>query len=1245
MAKSMDFCKCAALLASAVCASAVSAVRADTLPVTAYIQDGLVVQYDGIENAGTGAHDPAATVWVDLTGNGHDLVLNAGDTVGTDCVNIIRGSRTASNAIFTAYSPITIEFNARPTAMDKAGNWASAIANIPYIGALGWAAHSNSKALFVKRPRSEADENDYYRSYNSGYSSLANLIAAAVYQTYAACPGLGTKSEAASRAYINGAAVAATSGLNWESTDNPRAVTNLALVVGGAKTTSDVRSIRIYNRELTAAEIAINNAVDKVRFDGAELSTVLPGYHYNAALGIVVKDAQAWKLDISGTPINAATPTPAYGSTNVLADGATFLCAAPAVWTNAACDTAAVCAGYKVYTNATVYAEGVATNFTYVHPDCADGASLVWQWAAEYKTTATSTGTGTVAPAEQWTAHSDTATVSATPGEGWAFHKWTGDVPPDVNVYAPTISFAADRPRALVAEFNITWEGTTNIALTAATKVYVPAGQTNRIDKLSGAYPLTKTGEGVLEIRWAASSGGSIVISEGTVHFTTPRPDDLFARAYFHVDANDPSTMTIETANGTNFVTRWNDADGRTDRYATHCTTVWNCRKNPENRKPFLREGFQNGLPVMDFGRLLTTDNTNQLGEAIGYGAAMKFDRTTPYIKEGFTVASDTEDYYEASSKGSGMSFFSHETSYRFTRCSANPTAGTYLGIMADNAQNNDYFDYGKSVWLDGNVLTGHPKWTRPSAGFHILRIHPTKDGNTTFNSFGAEYHSSTSRSYGGQRIAEYVLFTNATETGESTMTAGEATTITGYLKVKWFPVSIASVTIEKGASFAVDEDVKLSVPITDNGARNISLGCQTAIFNKLSKVGAWIHVDASQTNTMTIVTENGTNYVTRWNDVDGGAGYCYDENTTGLGGQRTNPEKRKPYLNPELTQNGLPIIDLGSAIHYWNTNGHGAAFMIGGLDRTYIREYLSVISDTEDLKTSGAGYPGPSYISYRGGTAPWSGQNGGRRGELVSGKNPPLFRSSDNSACVNGDNYVNGVKQAFNYNPPDGFNIVNVRPTSGLWCNLIGRNIRGVSGQHIDSYGGQRIAEYMLFTSAIDDTKRQRIYNALRNKWYGDTPATTNVYNLLALGAEADLTVKYEAVAVTDTLSLAGRLTAPYISAANIAVASTGAAVDGALTLADGATLTFTRLPDDTWTSLSATSVTAEGAVTVTLSGSLKGMGGKSVRLIATDNPPASLAGWTLEFDSNATTARLVLKDDGIWAEFLSPGLIFSVK
>ena len=40
-----------------------------------YVQDGLVAMWDGIENAGWGTHDDAATVWKDLTGNGNDATI------------------------------------------------------------------------------------------------------------------------------------------------------------------------------------------------------------------------------------------------------------------------------------------------------------------------------------------------------------------------------------------------------------------------------------------------------------------------------------------------------------------------------------------------------------------------------------------------------------------------------------------------------------------------------------------------------------------------------------------------------------------------------------------------------------------------------------------------------------------------------------------------------------------------------------------------------------------------------------------------------------------------------------------------------------------------------------------------------------------------------------------------------------------------------------------------------------------
>ncbi len=829
-----------------------------------------------------------------------------------------------------------------------------------------------------------------------------------------------------------------------------------------------------------------------------------------------------------------------------------------------------------------------------------------------------------------------------------------------MKIWRMSLACAASLAASAALADPLTWEGSTNLTMTADTTVEVPAGTTNVIDTLGGAYTLTKTGGGVLEVRYSKSESAKFVVSEGLLRFANPRPDDIFAKAYFHVDASDLSSMTIETVNGTNFVTRWNDTDGRTNRYARHCTTVWNCRTNPENRKPFLRMNFQNGLPVMDFGSLLTKYNTNEVGQALGYGAAMNFDKTTPYIKEGFNVFSDTPDYDEwpnvPSFSGSmnGMSIFSHETSYRFTRHSFSGS-GVYLGLMNDNANNNDYFATGKSVWLDGSVLNSHPKWTRPSMGFHILRIHPTKDGGTTFNSFAAEYNSSSDCSYGGQRIAEYVLFTNTTETGASAMTTNEAAMINRYLRVKWFPQTLAAVTVESGASFEVEDGFNLSIrSFTDNGAENLAVFCATNVYDRaLDHVGAYLHLDASKTNTMTLVAQDGTNFVTRWNDVDGGSMYVVPASDAGSFGQRTNPSTRRPFLNPVMTQNGLPFADLGSAIYVGYTNSEGVAIGYGGAFKFYtlsssyvakVREYLSVISDTEDLKTAPKGKDGPAYLAYYTGNT-YNGQNEGRRGATVAGKNPAIFRQDDNAACVNGTIVVNGEAKTYAYNPPDGFSVINLRPTAAINSNMIGRSLRKNSkGQAADTYGGQRIAEYMIFTSVLDDEKRDRIYKALRTKWFGDAPGTTNFYNNLSLGEKSEMTVKYEALAVTNRLTLAGSIAVPVLTAANIDVAGTNAMIDSALTVPDGAALSFSRQADGSWTSLSVKSVAADGAVRVALTADdQRGLGGTAARLIALEAPPASLDGWTLEWNGKYE-ATLVLREDGVWVEFLKPGSVLLV-
>jgi len=71
----------------------------------------------------------------------------------------------------------------------------------------------------------------------------------------------------------------------------------------------------------------------------------------------------------------------------------------------------------------------------------------------------------------------------------------------------------------------------------------------------------------------------------------------------------------------------------------------------------------------------------------------------------------------------------------------------------------------------------------------------------------------------------------------------------------------------------------------------------------------AWFHVDASQTNTMTFATHNGTNYITRLNDVRGNGRYASPssgDNYTSI----TAPHA--PWLQNDF-QNGRSVIDFGT--------------------------------------------------------------------------------------------------------------------------------------------------------------------------------------------------------------------------------------------------------------------------------------------------------------------------------------------
>ena len=137
------------------------------------------------------------------------------------------------------------------------------------------------------------------------------------------------------------------------------------------------------------------------------------------------------------------------------------------------------------------------------------------------------------------------------------------------------------------------------LTLTGDVEIAVPAGTTNHIEfLLGGNHTITKTGAGCLEIGIVTNTGVSIAVSEGTLAFSDPRTLTTTG-TLFHVDASLTSSLVTVSENGTNFVTRWNDAEGGA-YYATYDTA---------RPRPILAANHAAGLDMIDFGQMYYSGN------------------------------------------------------------------------------------------------------------------------------------------------------------------------------------------------------------------------------------------------------------------------------------------------------------------------------------------------------------------------------------------------------------------------------------------------------------------------------------------------------------------------------------------------------------------------------------------------------------------------------------------------------------
>ena len=260
--------------------STVSAVRA--IPGSNYIQDGLVAQWDGIENGGAGIHwDIAANGWKDLVGG---LVLTKmGGEPTTDTTGVSLGSKTKLQVYDQGGRATTVGrvLGGTVKTVEIVGRDCTSGAQNFFLLAMDgtdssqtinrllmWYTDSSAHILgSVAMPRAAGIS--WFNGNDFGLNANEDFSAAIVQPSAAQCLRYSNGQQCGSVAVANVVA----------RSDRNSAAISLHGWYGkeGSTQTAYISAIRIYNRALTAQEIARNHALDAIRFRGESAD----GYRIN----------------------------------------------------------------------------------------------------------------------------------------------------------------------------------------------------------------------------------------------------------------------------------------------------------------------------------------------------------------------------------------------------------------------------------------------------------------------------------------------------------------------------------------------------------------------------------------------------------------------------------------------------------------------------------------------------------------------------------------------------------------------------------------------------------------------------------------------------------------------------------------------------------------------------------------------------------------------------------------------------
>lgn len=317
-----------------------------------YIQDGLIAFWDGIGNNGVNCHANNVTVWKDLIGGYAFSLYNV--TVGTNCM-VFHGTATSSlcdsygvlsesdtESTFVAAANGTMEIVYRL----NNGTSNQVLLQAPATSGIGFGNYKDGTQIIP------------YSGPSSSLKTLFGYTSGTIFNTFSVC----YKASAPESAYVNTKKLSSGGIAAWSDPKTETYIGTRANRSSGFAFAGSIYCVRLYNRQLTEAEILTNQRIDLERFNA--------------------ENSSESTLEISSTIEGVGSPDPQYGYIAELMPGDTRnLSCGDAYWTDQTTSDKYSCVGWKLYDiDGNLVRSGRGRTLSYTHPTPKAYRRLVWQW-------------------------------------------------------------------------------------------------------------------------------------------------------------------------------------------------------------------------------------------------------------------------------------------------------------------------------------------------------------------------------------------------------------------------------------------------------------------------------------------------------------------------------------------------------------------------------------------------------------------------------------------------------------------------------------------------------------------------------------------------------------------------------------------------------------------------------------------------------------------------------------------------